>query len=262
MGFAYTYGLTKGTDASSFGGKGLIDVAQYLTFVLRALDYKSETDFRWKTPWELSDRIGLTHGDYREGVSFTRGDVARISLAALGMRLKDSGMTLAEALIAQGVFTREQYASVNGTSGEQADVFDPERVYEKLMAMREVLPDGMIWTGEEHWALEYEDVINGVVTQITFNGYGCAAFALRLTSAAFGKLPLRTLGRGTFRYEDLRVGDTLRIENDTHSAVILELYDDHVVVAEGAYNNSVHWGRSLSREEAVSANYVWTRYPA
>ena len=170
--------------------------------------------------------------------------------------------TLAEALIAQGVFTREQYASVNGTSGEQADVFDPERVYEKLMAMREVLPDGMIWTGEEHWALEYEDVINGVVTQITFNGYGCAAFALRLTSAAFGKLPLRTLGRGTFRYEDLRVGDTLRIENDTHSAVILELYDDHVVVAEGAYNNSVHWGRSLSREEAVSANYVWTRYPA
>ncbi|MBQ2634422.1 MAG: hypothetical protein IJF88_07600 [Oscillospiraceae bacterium] len=53
-----------------------------------------------------------------------------------------------------------------------------------------------------------------------------------------------------------------RINGDTHTVIILEIHDDHVVIAEGNYNSSVHWGRTLTRQQLMQADYVWTRYPA
>lgn len=83
VGYAYTNGLTTGTSETTFGGANTIDAPQYLTFVLRALGYTSGTDFQWDKPWELSDSIGLTDGNYNaDNMAFTRGDVAVISLVA------------------------------------------------------------------------------------------------------------------------------------------------------------------------------------
>lgn len=37
--------------------------------MLRALGYSSNTDFKWDTAWELSDRLGFTSGEYSKTTS-------------------------------------------------------------------------------------------------------------------------------------------------------------------------------------------------
>lgn len=84
VGYAYTNGLTTGTSETTYGGDSLVDAAQYLTFVLRALGYTSGADFQWDKPWELSDAIGLTNGNYNaDTADFTRGDVVVLSYTAI-----------------------------------------------------------------------------------------------------------------------------------------------------------------------------------
>ena len=62
--YAYSLGLAKGYSDTLFGGRDPLSAAGYLSFVLRALGYSSDTDFSWTSPWTLSDAIGLTHGEY------------------------------------------------------------------------------------------------------------------------------------------------------------------------------------------------------
>ena len=259
VGYAYSTGLSRGTGADTFGGNSLVSATQYLTFVLRALGYASGTDFRWDAAWEFSDAIGLTHGEYPGNGTFLRGDVVSISAAALSMQQRGGGL-LAERLIAEGVFPRERWNAL--TAQTQEDPYRQELVYQKLIAMRKELPEGQRWTNENQYVLTYHDTVDGRPITYTFAGYGCVAFALKVSSAAFGNLPLRTIQRGSFRYEDLRVGDMPRIYNNSHTVVLLEIHSDHVVIAEGNYNEAIHWGRTLTKAEVMEADYVWTRYPA
>lgn len=101
VGYAYTNGLTNGISANAYGGNQNISATQYLTFVLRTLGYQSGTDFDWARAWEISDKIGLTHGEYNGRGQFTRGDVAIISLNALSTKLKGQDVTLYDAYHSQ-----------------------------------------------------------------------------------------------------------------------------------------------------------------
>ena len=84
------------------------------------------------------------------------------------------------------------------------------------------------------------------------------AFAMILSDAAFGSIP--AFEYTNVVYDKLRTGDILRINNDTHSVIILQKNEDNVVIAEGNYNSSIHWGRVLSRKAVESADYYVTRY--
>ena len=95
VGYAYTNGLTNGLSADRFGSGDKVTANQYLTFILRALGYSSESDFQWDKAAAFSDSAGLTHGEYAASHSFTRGDTARISFAALAQTRKGSEETLA-----------------------------------------------------------------------------------------------------------------------------------------------------------------------
>ena len=99
VGYAYKNGLTAGTSQTTYSGSKNTTANQYLTFVLRALGYKSNTDFDYNKAWEFSDKIGLTNGQYDESTkTFSRGDVAVISYNALSCKLKSSEKTLLEYL--------------------------------------------------------------------------------------------------------------------------------------------------------------------
>lgn len=100
VGYAYTNGITLGTGATTFGGKTPIKASEYITFVLRALGYKSGTDFQWDKAWELSDRLGITHNTYHANNQndFLRADVALISYAALDAAVQPDGITLREKI--------------------------------------------------------------------------------------------------------------------------------------------------------------------
>jgi hypothetical protein len=111
VGYAYANGLTSGTSATTFGGSAAVSATQYITFILRALGYESGTDFQWNESWKLSDQLGITSGQYGTATTFTRGDVAIISYAALSASLKDSSTTLSDTLKNTAVLSTANNAS-------------------------------------------------------------------------------------------------------------------------------------------------------
>ena len=99
VGYAYANGLTTGTAATRFSGASPATASQYITFVLRALGYSSDTDFAWDSAWTLSDQLGITDGRYTAATkAFSRGDVAIVSRNALYAQLKDGETTLGASL--------------------------------------------------------------------------------------------------------------------------------------------------------------------
>ncbi|MBD5500096.1 MAG: hypothetical protein HDR10_02665 [Lachnospiraceae bacterium] len=67
----------------------------------------------------------------------------------------------------------------------------------------------------------------------------------KLSDAAFGDWLIRSLTE--FDISDIRAGDILNTRNQDgtyHAAIILEVHDGCVVVAEGNYSGKVHWGHT------------------
>lgn len=124
-----------------------------------------------------------------------------------------------------------------------------DQIYAKIIAKKKSYPEGMKWTNDNYY---------GWKGGIYAGGYGCAGFAFMLSDAAFGSQKA-SMHKD---FNNLRVGDILRMDKDTHSVIILEVKKDKIVVAEGNYNSSVHWGREISLSEVRSTGtYVMTRYP-
>ncbi len=98
VGYAYKNALTNGISSNKFGGTDIVTASQYITFVLRALGYDGSTDFKWDAAWELSDKVGITNGQYNANTPFTRGDVAIISNNALSAKQKGSNRTLSQLI--------------------------------------------------------------------------------------------------------------------------------------------------------------------
>lgn len=116
-----------------------------------------------------------------------------------------------------------------------------------MYALKTAYPEGTKWNNENYYQWK-----GGIYS----GGYGCAGFAFMLSDAAFGNA-------GTRMYYDanaVRVGDIVRMNGDTHSVIVLEVQADGVIVAEGNFNNSIHWGRKISRNELSNADFFLTRY--
>lgn len=122
------------------------------------------------------------------------------------------------------------------------------RIFQKLIALKTKYPEGMKWTNDNSYEWK-----GGVYDW----GAGCAGFAFLLSDAAFGNTPARK----HFDFNNLRVGDILRINNDTHSVIILCISNNTVTLAEGNYSSTIHWGRTFSLEDIkLKIDYVLTRY--
>lgn len=113
VGYAYENGLTKGISNTAFGGTQTVSATQYLTFALRALGYTSGADFPWNAAWELTDTLGMTHGEYRADTNddFLRGDAAFVSRSALQTEIKAESGTLLDTLLTKGAVSEEAVSS-------------------------------------------------------------------------------------------------------------------------------------------------------
>lgn len=115
VGYSYEKGLSKGTSANKFSPDDVLTARDYLTMLLRALNYKdSSGDFKWETSISDASRLGLISSSAEAalgGVTLNRGDMADLSYAALSKKMADSSKTLAETLVSQGVFTSAQGAA-------------------------------------------------------------------------------------------------------------------------------------------------------
>lgn len=123
------------------------------------------------------------------------------------------------------------------------------QIYKDMIAMKSQYPEGKKWTNDNFYAWK-----GGTY----YGGFGCAGFAFMLSDAAFGDLPARK----HTDFSNIKVGDIIRMNKDTHSVIVLEVNNDSVIVAEGNYNNKyVHWGRKIRNSEIKkTGTYVMTRY--
>ena len=121
-------------------------------------------------------------------------------------------------------------------------------IYDKIMAQKANFPEGMTWTNDNFY------VWNGGIYSA---GFGCAAFAFVVSDAAFGDAQA-VIHKD---YNNIKTGDILRVNHDTHSVIVLEVKPNSVIVAEGNYNAAIHWGREIPKSELVDeGSYIMTRY--
>ncbi len=116
-------------------------------------------------------------------------------------------------------------------------------VYNKIIALKPKYPHGMKWTND--------NIVNG-------NG-GCYAFSMICMDAAFGTK--REEKRYT-NFNNIRIGDMIRINKDTHSMIVIAKDNKQFTFAEGNYGSKIYWGRTMTIAELKSVfNYGLTSYP-
>ena len=163
-------------------------------------------------------------------------------------------------LAPDGAMASDEYETIDGKlyyfdpDGVMMDL-SPDAVYQRIIAQKDVYYEGRPWTNENEYVWTYEIF----PPYSTYTGGGCVAFAMIMSDAAFGKLQARKIDG--VDYDTLRPGDILRMNGNSHSVILLQVYDDHVVIAEGNYNSSIHWGRELTRQQVEAGDYIITRYP-
>lgn len=140
-----------------------------------------------------------------------------------------------------------------------------QEAYEKMAALKSTYPEGTAWTNFTPYGRDGDKgsdyVWKGGKIKGADRGVGCAAFAFILSDEAFGALPARAVDRGGFQFDDVKVGDILRVNNNSHFVIVLQKSAGGVTVAEGNYNKSVHWGRAMSKADVEGADFIITRYP-
>jgi hypothetical protein len=146
------------------------------------------------------------------------------------------------------------YIPINGLSSSSTiqnintTQISQESVYNLLMSQQSKFPNGLRFTNANYYGWNGGTYIGG---------YGCAAFAFCLSDFAFGTTPAKIHKD----YSNIKVGDILRIYNNTHSVIVLKVKTNSVVVAEANYYSQVLWGRELSLSEIQdSQSYIMTRY--
>jgi len=145
-------------------------------------------------------------------------------------------------------------ASTSPSTGSTA-MFDPKTVQSKIMALQPKYPAGITWTDQTH---KYEwkggDWPNGIYT----SGTGCLAFAFILSDAAFGDQK----SRKHTNINDIKIGDIVRINSDTHSMVVIDKDASSFTFADGNVGGKVRWGAKMTMAELKPIfSYVYTRYP-
>ena len=147
-------------------------------------------------------------------------------------------------------------------------VNDEEEVYRRIIALQEIYPQFSVWDGDTYYDARY-DAWGNLIKQDDFEGWGvtdgyesadaCMGYAAMVSNTVFGIFwGHRTLPKGTFTIEDVRVGDLIYFKN--HVVVALEVYDDHIAYTDGNDAGMVNWYGVLNREYLESSCYIETRY--
>ncbi len=148
------------------------------------------------------------------------------------------------------------------TSPSNNGGFTDEEVTNRINALMASYPEGTPWTNANTYtssrykAKSASNVSNSVL--YTVNGSGCAAFVMMVQDSVYGSN--RTYVQDTsFDWDAIRPGDNIRIENGNHSVIVISKSADSVTVVEGNYNSSVHWGRTITRDE-LQASFAYREW--
>lgn len=234
--YAYNNGLASGVSAAEFG-TGDASAQAYVTFTLRALGYSEDAgDFTWSDPWQAAKSAGILPGCV-DTESFTRADAAIITWSALSAEIKGGGQTLADSLIAAGVFTEAEYADrAEMDAGAVHDLCSPA-----IFTIRVYSSAGTASASASGFFINSEGV--AVVNYHSINGCWSAA--------------VRPYGSDTY-YDVLGVydwdedEDWAIIQVDITANDYIEMSTDELSAGQTVYNI----GSALTLEDSMSAGII------
>ena len=132
----------------------------------------------------------------------------------------------------------------------RAQFVTPEMVDQALADAGDQFALGAVGAGRGMSCYQFKGGIFGT-------GYGCSGFAFKMSDAAFGNKKAKMHKN----FNKIKVGDIIRLDDNTHSVIVMKVVGSSLVVAEGNYNASVHWGRIIKKSEVKkTGTYVMTRY--
>ena len=211
IGYGYSNGYTSGVSATEFGTAHPATSQQYSVFLLRALGYTINEDYTYEKalPFFLSHAPALTPAD-----TFTRGDMAAMSLSALAAPMKDGSGTLAENLSNQGLFSMEDYKAARdgAITEEKADVtvlmymVGSDLESKKGLATEDIM---------EMWGAELNDSVNVV---------------------------LQTGGTKKWKNNWMTAGATQRFQVTDDNIVHLSTLEDALMSTPDTLANFLRWG--------------------
>ena len=110
-------------------------------------------------------------------------------------------------------------------------------------------PEGKAWTNA--------NPKNGYFWQCTGNtyGFGCYGFAAMMSDAVFGKEAALVTHNS---FDRIQAGDHIRIGPGSgyHSVIVVERNGNELIVGEGNYNSSIHWGRVITKAELTMDGFT------
>ena len=137
-----------------------------------------------------------------------------------------------------------------------------QEVYERLMSRKDMdgYREGTPWDNSHIYSNTV--VFNGSSPGY-YGGKGCHAFMIDMMEYASNyEYPIRIVNGSYDNLPEIHVGDGVRVMNDCHSVVVLEVDETTVTVAEGNFNSSVHWGRTIDlANPAQGFTYIATFWP-
>lgn len=123
----------------------------------------------------------------------------------------------------------------------------PSAVTKKILSMKSKYNEGKTWTNGDYYFW----------SAIRTHCFGCIAFVGIISDAVFGK---NAKVQKHQKFADIRAGDHIRI-GGYHSVIVLTHKGNKLTVAEGNYNSSIHWGRTITKKSLMQEGfYVETRY--
>ena len=141
VGYAYFNNITDGVSETEFAPDSVVTLKQFLTFVLRILDYKDKNvDFVWDAPEELAIKAGILSKDSPD--TCLRGDMVVICRNALNSVYKGTSVPMYKLLVEKEVFSAAEYkaafgqdnknivSSGSGGGGSSAGTVRPDDVIE------------------------------------------------------------------------------------------------------------------------------------
>lgn len=115
--YAYEKGYTSGISQTLFGSQNTLTLNDYMTFLLRALEYNDKNgDFTWSNSASAAVTAGILSNTEVETIKtrgvFYRDDLVYSSYSALSANCKNETFTLSDKLISSGVFTQTELTLV------------------------------------------------------------------------------------------------------------------------------------------------------
>lgn len=159
--YAYNHGLTTGMSATRFGSAENATMAQYNTFLLRALGYDdSAGDFHWQESTQKLIDLGMTTKQrYNDDPDvFLRGHVVDLSYHALVMTMKNEEITLLDKLVADGAVVLE--AIETNETEETEETEESKETNETSEPAEEELADDLIIRTENSVILPVTVTVN------------------------------------------------------------------------------------------------------